>query len=60
MKTPPDPGDVAEALRERIKKEDLTLTASEAAPHLSGCWSGCRKGAAKPIRWSARLPVSRV
>ena len=30
MKTPPDPGDVAEALRERIKKEDLTLTASEA------------------------------
>jgi hypothetical protein len=30
MKTPPDPRDVAEALRERIKKEDLTLTASEA------------------------------
>lgn len=30
MKTPRDPEDVAEALRERIKKEDLTLTASEA------------------------------
>ena len=30
MKTPPDPEDVAEALRDRIKKEDLTLDASEA------------------------------
>ena len=30
MKTPPHPEDVAEALRERIKKEDLTLTASDA------------------------------
>ena len=30
MKTPPHPEDVAEALRERIKKEDLTLTPSEA------------------------------
>jgi hypothetical protein len=30
MKAPPDPEDVAEALRERIKKDDLTLTASEA------------------------------
>ncbi len=25
MKTPPHPEDVAEALRDRIKKEDLTL-----------------------------------
>ena len=30
MKTPPDPEDVAEALRERIKREDLTLGTSEA------------------------------
>jgi len=30
MKTPLGPEDVVEALRERIKKEDLTLTASEA------------------------------
>lgn len=30
MKTPPDPEDVAEALRERIKKDDLTLGVSEA------------------------------
>jgi predicted nucleotidyltransferase len=30
MKTPLGPEDMVEALRERIKKEDLTLTASEA------------------------------
>lgn len=30
MKKPLDPEDVVEALRERFKKEDLTLTASEA------------------------------
>ena len=30
MKAPLGPEDVVEALRERIKKEDLTLTASEA------------------------------
>ena len=30
MKTPLGPEDVVEALRERIKKEDLTLTASDA------------------------------
>ncbi len=30
MKAPLGPADVVEALRERIKKEDLTLTASEA------------------------------
>jgi hypothetical protein len=30
MKKPTGPEDVVEALRERIKKEDLTLTASEA------------------------------
>jgi len=30
MKTPLGPQDVVEALRERIKKEDLTLTASDA------------------------------
>ena len=30
MTTPPTPEDVAEALRERIKKDDLTLSASEA------------------------------
>src|SRR5258707_13320168 len=30
MKKPLDPEDVAEALRERIKKDDLTLTVSEA------------------------------
>jgi hypothetical protein len=30
MKKPLSPEDVVEALRERIKKEDLTLTASEA------------------------------
>ena len=29
MKKPLDPADVVEALRERIKKDDLTLTASE-------------------------------
>lgn len=30
MKTPPHPEDVAEALRNRIRKDDLTLSASEA------------------------------
>ena len=30
METPPTPEDVAEALRERIRKDDLTLSASEA------------------------------
>ena len=30
MKKPLDPEDMVEALRERIKKEDLTLTASDA------------------------------